>query len=69
MTYSFAGSELIIIDHTEVAETLRGKGAGRAMLEKIVELARLKGMKVMPLCPFAKSTFKKNPHFQDVLYP
>ena len=68
MTFSLAGRELIIIDHTEVNGSLRGKGAGKAMLERIVELTRAQGMKVMPLCPFAKATFIKNKHLQDVLH-
>ncbi|MEO1451568.1 MAG: GNAT family N-acetyltransferase, partial [Bacteroidota bacterium] len=53
MTYSKAGDTLLIIDHTEVGESLRGQGVGRLMLEQIVAMAREKQLKIMPLCPFA----------------
>lgn len=67
MTYIWAGENKIIIDHTEVSPLLTGKGAGKLLLEKVVELARLKGVKIIPLCPFAKSVFDKNKDYQDVL--
>ncbi len=67
MTYTWAGSERLIIDHTEVNDALRGKNAGKQMLMKAVEFARGKGVKILPLCPFAASVFKKTPEIQDVL--
>ncbi len=67
MTYSKAGDQLIIIDHTEVSDQLKGKGAGKQLVTKAVEYARSKGIKILPLCPFAKSVFDKTPEFHDVL--
>lgn len=67
MTYSKAGNQLIIIDHTEVDESLRGKGVGRMLLDKVIELARERNIKILPLCPFAKSVFDKDEEIRDVL--
>ncbi len=67
MTYTWAGSDRIIIDHTEVNEALKGKNAGKQMLMKAVDFAREKGIKIIPLCPFANSVFNKTPEIQDVL--
>ncbi len=67
MTYVWAGEGKIIIDHTEVASSLEGKGAGKQMLAKAVEFARKKHIKIIPLCPFAKSVFEKVSDYQDVL--
>ena len=67
MTYVWAGTDRIIIDHTDVSETLKGKNAGKQMLTKAVEYAREKGIKIIPLCPFARSVFKKVKEFNDVL--
>jgi len=68
MTYSMAGDALMIIDHTEVSDALRGKGAGLQLVNNAVEYAREKQLKIMPLCPFAKSVFdKKHEEFKDVL--
>jgi uncharacterized protein len=67
MTYVWAGTERIIIDHTEVNETLKGTGVGKQMVQKAVDFAREKGIKIIPLCPFAKSVFDRVPEFRDVL--
>lgn len=67
MTYVKAGDDKIIIDHTEVSEKLKGKGAGLQLVRAAVEMAREKGIKIIPLCPFAKSVFDKKAEFADVL--
>lgn len=67
MTYSVAGKQLIIIDHTEVDEVLRGTGAGKKLLLAIVDKVREDGIKILPLCPFAKSVFDKDESIRDVL--
>ncbi len=67
MSYSIAGEELIIIDHTDVDPAFNGKGVGKQLLYKIVEMAREKNIKIIPLCPFAASVFKKQEDIRDVL--
>ena len=67
MTYLWAGADKIIIDHTDVKEVLKGKGAGRQMVARAVSFARERGIKIIPLCPFAKSVFDKVKEFSDVL--
>jgi predicted GNAT family acetyltransferase len=67
MTFVFAGDDKIIIDHTEVNPGNNGKGFGKKMVAKAVEFARTKNIKIIPLCPFAKSVFDKSSEYQDVL--
>ena len=67
LTYSKAGTDRIIIDHTHVADELRGQNAGGAMVKEAVAYARAKGISIIPLCPFARSVFDKNPELRDVL--
>jgi len=67
MTFVFTGEDKIIIDHTEVNPGNEGKGFGKKMVIKAVEFAREKGIKILPLCPFAKSVFDKTPEYRDVL--
>jgi len=67
MTYVWAGTDRIIIDHTDVGPTLKGKNAGKQMVFKAVEFAREKGISIIPLCPFAKSVFNRVPELRDVL--
>jgi predicted GNAT family acetyltransferase len=67
MTYSRTGEHLIIIDHTEVPEALRGRGVGQALVLRAVEEAREAGVKIFPLCPFAAAQFRRHAEYQDVL--
>lgn len=67
MTYVWSGEKIIIIDHTEVDQRLAGKGIGKQLVKASVEFARAKGIKIIPLCPFAKSVFQREPAFEDVL--
>jgi len=67
MTYSKAGATRIIIDHTGVPDALRGKSAGQALVKRAVEDARAAGIKIIPLCPFAKAQIEKHSEWQDVL--
>jgi hypothetical protein len=67
MTFSIAGPELIIIDHTDVNENYRGQGLGRQLLDALVEKARNEKFKILPLCPYARSEFEKDPTLRDVL--
>lgn len=65
--YVPTGKDKIIIDHTLVSDSLRGKGVGEALVKRIVEFAREEGIKIIPLCPFAKSQFDRNESYHDVL--
>lgn len=67
MTYSRAGERLIIIDHTEVPDAMRGRSVGQAMVRRAVEDARAEGRKIVPLCPFAKAQIARHVEWQDVL--
>ncbi len=67
ITYSKAGDSMIIIDHTEVSDDFRGRGVGVDLVMAVVEHARANDLKVIPLCPFAKSIFDKTPSIRDVL--
>lgn len=68
MTYSWAGEDKIIIDHTGIFEGHNGKGYGRMLLEEAIKFARENKIKIIPLCPYAKAQFDKTPEYQDVLF-
>ncbi|MEN4981971.1 GNAT family N-acetyltransferase [Acinetobacter modestus] len=67
MAYTWAGDTMLIIDHTDVNDQFRGQGLGRKLLNELVTFARGRNIKVIPLCPFAKSVFDKDLSIHDVL--
>ncbi len=67
MTYSRADASLIIVDHTEVHDALRGLGVARKLLDALVAWARETKTRVMATCPYALAQFEKDPTIRDVL--
>lgn len=68
ITYTWAGDDKFIIDHTEAKPDFAGQGVGKQLVVAAVALARTEKVKVIPLCPFAKSVMEKTPDFADVLF-
>ncbi len=66
LTYSVAGPTMIIIDHTEVPQALAGQGVGLALVTRAVDDARAAGRRIVPLCPYALSQFRRHPEWRDV---
>ena len=60
MTVSISGNNLTVY-HTEVSAKAEGKGFARKLLIAMVEYARGKGLKVIPLCPYVHAQFKRHP--------
>ncbi|MEO6612868.1 MAG: GNAT family N-acetyltransferase [Chitinophagaceae bacterium] len=68
MVYSMARPDKMIIEHTEVSDELRGKNVGYQLVQQAVDYARTNKIKIIPLCPFTASVFKKKPEYADVLF-
>jgi uncharacterized protein len=65
-----SGSEdgkIAIIDHTDVDESMRGQGVARELTLRTVAWARETGVKLVPVCPFARAVFDRDPSLADVL--
>lgn len=68
MTYTMPSRDKMIIEHTEVDDALRGKNVGLQLVRTAVEYARNNNIKIIPVCPFARSVLRKRKEFHDVLY-
>ncbi len=67
MVYAASTPGKMIIEHTEVDESLSGKSIGKQLVATGVEYARNHRLKIIPLCPFAKAIFDKVDEYKDVL--
>lgn len=68
MVYTMPSPDKMIIEHTEVSDALKGRNIGYQLVHSAVEYARKNQLKIIPLCTFTASVFKKKPEFSDVLY-
>lgn len=65
LTYSILSPQTVIADHTGVPDALRNTGAGKALVQRIVEDARAEGFRIVPLCPFVNAQRRKHPEWAD----
>lgn len=66
LTFSRANPGLVIADHTGAPDSMRGMGAARALVERLIADARAEGFKIVPLCPFVKAQFERHPDWSDL---
>ena len=64
--YTRSGN-VVSITHTETPAALRGRGIGSKLVEGVMELARRQGLKVRPLCGFARRVVAQHPDYRDLL--
>lgn len=67
VTFVWVGTDKFIIDHTEVLPEFGGRGFGMKLVMAAVEYAREHQLKIIPLCPYAKSIFDRTQEIKDVL--
>lgn len=67
MTFSKSGNNTWVIDHTGVDDFIKGTGAAAALVKRGVEMARERGVKIIPLCSYVKVQFRRHPDYGDVL--
>ena len=63
------GPGTITFTHTRVPESLRGHGIGTQLIEAGLRLARERGLKVIPVCPFFRDYLRAHLSEQDLLSP
>lgn len=63
--YRLAG-DVLTLPHVEADPALRGKGAAGRLMTGILELARERGWKVLPVCGYAAAYIERHPEYGDL---
>lgn len=58
--------DTLTIDHVEAAPELRGKSAAGAFMKALMDRARTKNLKVIPLCGYAARWIEKHGEYHDL---
>lgn len=67
LAFTRRAPDRISADHTGAPEALRGTGAAAALVDRLIADARAEGFKIIPLCPYVRARYAKNPDWQDVM--
>jgi predicted GNAT family acetyltransferase len=62
-----ASPGVLAFTHTEVPAALRGQGIGSRMMRAVLDDVRMKGLKVLPRCPFVADYIERNPGYADLV--
>ncbi|QQX76944.1 MULTISPECIES: GNAT family N-acetyltransferase [Aequorivita] len=58
---------ILSLNHTEVPDALSGQGVASEMTEKVLLQIELRGLKVVPVCPFIKKYIDKHPEWKSII--
>lgn len=51
---------VLIVDHTEVSETLKGQGIAGKLFDELIKFSRKKNYKIDPICTYIAKKMKKS---------
>ncbi|MEN2999825.1 MAG: GNAT family N-acetyltransferase [Acidilobaceae archaeon] len=66
LRYSVEGDKMALIE-TFTPPQHRGKGVAKLMVDKAVEVAMERGLKIVPICSYSVQYFMKNPDKRGLL--
>jgi uncharacterized protein len=61
------GDGVITLNHTETPPQARGRGLASRLTAGVLQIARVRGLKVVPRCPFVRAYLAKHAEFRDLL--
>ena len=64
--YRLQGDRLVI-PHVEAPLALRGTGTAGRLMSGLLDMARERGLKVVPVCPYAATFIRRHAEYQDLL--
>ena len=67
ITFTRRKPGLISADHTGAPDSLRGTGAAAALVAHMVAHARAQRLRILPLCPYIRAQYRRNPDWADVM--
>ena len=64
--YRRDGATLTVL-HTEVPRAIEGRGLGSRLVRGMLDMARMRREKIVPLCGFVRAFIARNPAYADLL--
>jgi uncharacterized protein len=62
-----AGEGELILVHTEVDEGFEGQGIGSRLVAGALEDIRMRGLRIVPICPFVRAYLERHPEHADLV--
>ena len=65
--YTYQDDQTIKATSTVVDPSLRGQGIAKLLLDELASLAREKNLKIIPVCSYVVTAFKRYDEYKDVI--
>jgi predicted GNAT family acetyltransferase len=65
-TYKLGDGEITFV-HTEIDRSFAGRGLGSRVAAYVLDDARARSLRVLPLCPFIRRYIRSHPEYQDLV--
>jgi uncharacterized protein len=59
----------IVLTHTEIDDRFEGLGLGSRLARAVLDAERVRGLPVVPRCPFIAGWIEHHPDYADLLLP
>jgi predicted GNAT family acetyltransferase len=66
ISYAEQGDKALDLMHTEVPQSMQGKGVGLDLVKGTLDLAKAEGYRVVPSCAFVAKFIERNPEYGDL---
>lgn len=66
-TFPVYKKDIVVVDHTYVDPSLRGKGVASELMTKVCEYVEKQGLKMIATCPYAVVWFKRHKDYKHLL--
>jgi len=67
VNYAVEAGRLMLL-HAEVPQHLEGHGVGKTLVRAVLEEARRRDVKIVPVCSFVALFIRRNPEFGDLVW-
>ncbi|MDT2813434.1 GNAT family N-acetyltransferase [Vagococcus carniphilus] len=67
ITWQMKGLRHMVVDHTFVDSSQRGKGLAEQLVLAVIEKAKKEDLKIIPTCSYVVSYFDKHKEYNDLI--
>lgn len=67
LTFARPAAETVVALHTFAPPTMRGTGAAKALVDRLVADARAEGFRIASRCSYVSDQLRRHPEWSDVI--
>ncbi|MFE1166461.1 GNAT family N-acetyltransferase [Nocardiopsis sp. NPDC058789] len=66
--YHLISEGVLALPHVEVESAVEGRGVASELMRRSLDEIRERGLRIVPVCPFARAFLERNPEYADLVH-